>query len=625
MSADGILGPEITLDGFAGGGGASTGIELAYAELGLLEQVDVAVNHSDDALSMHAANHPRTLHVRDDVFAVNMRELVGKRLVRALWLSPDCKHFSKAKGGKPVEKRIRGLAWVGVKWCKQLKPRVLFLENVEEFQDWGPLQRIDGKWYPDPARKGLTFQRFVGQLRRLGYVVEWRQLRACDYGAPTIRKRLFLIARRDGRPIVWPKPTHGKGTGRPYRTAAECIDWSLPCPSIFERERPLAEATLRRIARGVMRYVVNAAKPFIVPVLHGAGDVRSHGVDEPTRTVTGAQRGDRALVVPTLVGVGARAGQSRPRGGDEPLATITAKADTALVAATIARIGQTGGNGAYVADAEDPLTTITSKAEHLLVAANLVKFSENSTGQLPDQPLHTVMAGAPRHGIVAATMVQTGYGERDGQAPRAIDIEKPHGTVVGGGAKTAVVAAFLAQHNNHRGTEPSSGRAAEEPFSTVTANGAQQQVVTSHLVKLKGTCKDGQPVDEPAPTVQAGGWHIGEVRAFLIKYYGNERDGVDLRGPMHTLPTKDRIGLVTVHGEEYQIVDIGMRMLTPRELARAQGFPDDYVIDRGADGRKLTKTAQVRMIGNSVCPPVAAALVRAQFMAEARAAARRAA
>ena len=596
MSADGTTFSfdfhELVADSFAGGGGASTGIRMALGRC-----PDIAVNHDGDALAMHEVNHPHTLHIREDVWAVDPMASIGHRQVGLLWASPDCKHFSKAKGGKPVSKKIRGLAWVVCKWAAKVKPRVIIMENVEEFRTWGPLIQIDGEWHPDPARKGETFDRFTARLKRHGYVIEHRELRACDYGAPTIRKRLFLIARRDRLPIVWPAPTHGnpkslavqRGKLLPWRTAAECIDWTIPCPSIFERKKPLAEATLRRIARGVMRYVVNADTPFIVPIANYGSGLRVNGIDDPLTTITANPKGGaHAVVVPTLVGVGARAGQSRPRGLDEPTATIVSKADTAIVTAC------------------------------------LTKFSENSTGQEPHEPLHTVMAGAPRHGIVTATLIQTGYGERPGQAPRALDIEQPLGTVVGGGAKHAVVAAFLAQHNTMPNGGIHAGHAASEPVSTISASGAQQQVVTSHLIKLAnsdtrsgGTSEAGLPPARSGENTQtAACGHAGEVRAFLVKYYGNDKDGAPLTEPMHTLPTKDRMGLVMVHGEPYQIVDIGMRMLTPRELATAQGFPADYIIDRRPDGTALTKTAQVRMIGNSVCPPVAAALVSANFQHE---------
>ena len=402
------------------------------------------------------------------------------------------------------------------------------LENVEEFQDWGPLLD-DGT--PCPVRKGLTFRRWKKQLENVGYVVECRELRACDYGAPTIRKRLFVIARRDGLPIVWPAPTHGHGL-LPYRTAAECIDWSLPCPSIFERKRPLAEATMRRIAKGVKRYVIDTADPFIVPITHTGGD-RVHSIREPLRTITTAQRGELALAMPSLVGVGGRMGQSRPRSVEEPMQTITAKADTALVGPHILT-NTTGHPGAR---ADEPLRTVTTGGHHALVAA------------------------------------------------------------------------FLAQHNTGMVGHP-----ADKPLSTITARGTQQQIVTSHLTKLYGTCQHGQDNREPMPTITSGGQHIGEDRAFLIKYYGTDQDP-QLREPLHTVTTKDRFGIVTVKGEDYVIADIGMRMLQPRELYRAQGVPDSYVIDPQMDGKPLTKTAQVRMCGNSVSPPLAQAIVEANMTA----------
>ncbi len=492
---------ELIVDNFAGGGGASLGIEQALGR-----SVDIAVNHDSEAVAMHKANHPQTEHYCEDVWDVNPKEATGGRPVGLAWFSPDCTFHSKARGGKPFRDRKkalrrRGLAWLVVRWANAVQPRVIMLENVEEFQDWGPL-RDDGT--PCPIRKGLTFRRWKKQLENAGYAVECRELRACDYGAPTIRKRLFVIARRDGLPIVWPEPTHGPGTKKPYRTAAECIDWSLPCPSIFERARPLAEATMRRIAKGVKRYVIDAADPFIVPITHTGGD-RVHSIREPLRTITTAQRGELALAVPTLI--------------------------------------------------------------------------------------------------------QTGYGERPGQEPRVPGLDKPLGTVVAGGVKHALVAAFMAQHNTGM-----VGHHADKPLSTITARGTQQQLVTSHLTKLYGTCKDGQDNREPMPTITSGGQHIGEVRAFLIKYYGTDQDP-QLRMPLHTVTTKDRFGIVTVKGEDYVLADIGMRMLQPRELYRAQGFPDSYIIDPQMDGKPLTKTAQVRMCGNSVSPSVAAAIVEANFAA----------
>jgi DNA (cytosine-5)-methyltransferase 1 len=494
------LADELVIDLFAGGGGASTGIEAAIGR-----HVDIAVNHDAAAVSLHQANHPQTEHFVSDVFEVDPLTVAQGRPVGLLWASPDCKHFSKAKGGKPVSKRVRGLAWVVVKWAKLVRPRIICLENVEEFQTWGPLA-ADGR--PCPDRKGRTFQRWVGQLRSLGYVVEWRELRACDYGAPTIRKRLFLTARCDGLPIVWPAPTHAakpaKASGLlPWRTAAECIDWRLPCPSIFERQRPLADATLRRIAHGVMRYVINAASPYIV------------------------------------------------------------------------RIGQTGhSDGGKVRPIDAPLSTITTKAEHLLCSP---------------------------------TLIQTGYGERAGQAPRVPGLDKPLGTVVAGASKHALVAAFLAKH--YTGVV---GSDLVAPLGTVTTQD-HHSLVAASIVGCGGRAGQSRPrgMDEPMQTLTAKA-DACVVSAFLTAYYGSDQD-TPLGDPMHTVTTKPRFGLVAVAGQQYSIADIGMRMLQPRELYTAQGFPASYIIDRGHDGRVLPKDAQVRMCGNSVCPPLAQALVAANY------------
>lgn len=485
---------ELLVDSFAGGGGASTGIEKAMGR-----SVDIAINHDLDAIRMHTVNHPGTRHFCESVWDVDPREVCGGRPVGLAWFSPDCRHFSKAKGGAPVSPRVRGLAWVVLKWIGTVRPRVIMLENVEEFTTWGPLVvDANGDLRPCPKRKGHTFNSFLNAIRRQGYQVEMRELRACDYGAPTIRKRLFLIARCDGQPIVWPEPTHGPGR-LPYRTAAEIIDWSIPCPSIFERKKPLAEATCRRIAAGIMRYVVNNPDPFIVEIANYSGKPRANSIHEPLRTITAHPKGGSyAVVAPTLAGCGGRAGQSRPRGTDEPLATITAKADTSLVTAFLAK----HYTGVVGADVRQPLPTVTS-----------------------------------------------------------------------------------VDHN---------------------------AVVTSHLLKLRNN-QFGQSVLEPMPTLTAGGGHVGEVRAFLMKYYGEGGQWQSLNEPMHTIPTRDRIGLVTVHGEPYQIVDIGMRMLSPRELFNAQGFPRDYVIEHDGQGKVFTKTAQVARCGNSVCPVMAEVLVAANM------------
>jgi DNA (cytosine-5)-methyltransferase 1 len=511
-----LLADEIVVDNFAGGGGASVGLERALGR-----SPDIAINHDPEALAMHAANHPSTLHLREDVFAVDPVKVCAGRPVGVAWFSPDCTFFSKSRGGKPFRdrnkaRRRRGLAWVVAKWAKIVRPRIIMLENVEEFADWGPLG-FDG--LPDPERLGFTFRRWWSTITNLGYVGEMREMKACDFGAPTSRKRLYIVFRCDGEQVAWPEPTHGKGRAKPHRTAAEIIDFSIPCPSIFltrkqaraqglNVKRPLAEKTLRRIARGVMRFVVNNPRPFIIPVTHG-GDLRVHSVDEPMRTITGAHRGEHAIIIPTLI--------------------------------------------------------------------------------------------------------QTGRGERPGQAPRVPGLDKPLGVVQAEGVKHAVVAAFLAKHN---GGHEATGSKLELPIATIKCRDSHA-LVASSLVKLKGTCRDGHALDEPIPTIQAGGNHLFEVRAFLMKYYG-EGTGKGLDAPAPTITTKDRLALVTVTiaGEEYVIVDIGMRMLKPRELARATGVGDDYRLDDFlVDGEPLTQEAQVRCIGNMVCPDMAEALARANLAA----------
>ncbi|WP_048744509.1 DNA cytosine methyltransferase [Paenibacillus sp. P22] len=510
--------PELIIDNFAGGGGASTGIEIAIGR-----SVDVAINHDPDAIAMHEANHPETRHYCDSVWEVDPREAAGGQPVGLVWLSPDCKHFSKAKGGKPVQKNVRGLAWVAVRWAATVKPRVIMLENVEEFKTWGPLLK-DG--FPDPKQKGRTFNCFVNALKRQGYKVDWRELRACDYGAPTIRKRLFLAARCDGRPIEWPEPTHGdpeseavkSGRLLPWRTAAEIIDWSIPCKSIFGRSKPLAENTERRIARGIQRFVIDNPNPFILK--DAAHVLIQMGYGDP--------EGRRILDL------------------DKPVGTVTAGGNKFGLAAAFLAKHYGGGYTGPGSDLSDPLSTVTTVDHNALVTAD-----------------------------IAPTLIQTGYGEREGQAPRALDLQRPLGTVVAGAAKHALV--------------------------------------SSHLVKLRGTCADGQPVTEPMPTITAGGLHVGEVRAFLLKYYGSADNGQMLTDPLHTVTTKDRFGLVTIAGVDYQIVDIGMRMLEPHELFAAQGFPASYIIDKYANGKAVPKSAQVARCGNSVCPPLATALVRANL------------
>lgn len=539
---------EIVVDNFAGGGGASTGIEIAIGR-----SVDIAINHDPAAIAMHRANHPTTEHYTEDVWKVDPVEACAGRPVALAWFSPDCKHHSKAKGGKPVSKKIRGLAWVAVKWAKAVKPRVIMLENVEEFQDWG---RLDEKNRPDPRYKGETFRRFVGQLEKLGYHVEYRLLRACDYGAPTIRKRFFLIARCDGQKIVWPEPTHAApdsievrmGSKKPWVPVSEVLDFSLPCPSIFASSeeimeqygiravRPLSENTMKRIARGLMKFVVNNPKPFIVQVNHSGDQFRGPDIDDP-------------------------------------LDTITAKHGTGVVAPVLMR----NNENAVGSDAREPIGTITTGGHHMLIAPSMIQYhseqSEDVRGQTVDKPIMTVDS-SNRYGLVEPFLIQTGYGEREGQKPRVLDMDKPLGTVVAQSNKFAMAAAFVTQFNNK--------------------------------------C-DGQSMDAPLNTMTAKSNHFGEVNAFLVKYYGSGDNAVSCELPAPTITAKDRMGLVTVHGEDYKIVDIGLRMLTPRELFDAQGFPPDYIIDVDADGKPYPKSEQVARCGNAVCPPIPTALVRANL------------
>lgn len=557
--------PPMIVDSFAGGGGASTGIELALGR-----SPDVAINHDEAALAMHAANHPDTLHLNSNVWHVDPSDVCRGRRVGLAWFSPDCKHHSKAKGGKPVKKNIRDLAWVVVLWAKRVRPDIIMLENVEEFRDWGPLT-VEGK--PCPDRKGQTFKEWLKELRRLGYKIEWRELRACDYGAPTIRKRFFLIARCDGKPIVWPEPTHGtpsspavlSGQLKPHRSAAEIIDWSLPCPSIFDTSeeiktryglraiRPLADATMARIARGVMRYVIEADDPYLVPL------------------------GDSEETAPSLISV---------------------------------NHGDSGGRREYPIEA--PLNTLTAS---------------NGTA------------------LVCPTLIQTGYGERPGQAPRVPGLDKPLGTIVAGATKHALVAAFLAQHNSGERMKNAAGRPASAPLSTLTTRGTQQNVVcahlmphygasiaraaqdpvgtitaggggkqaliATHLMDMHGSARRSRDLRDPSPTICAGGQHGALVAAFLQKYYG-QGIGQKASDPLHTLSTKDTFGVVQVqiNGQTYAITDIGMRMLTPREQYKAQSFPSSYQIEQSGK-RQFTKTEQTRMCGNSVPPVMAEALVAA--------------
>ncbi|MFM0826857.1 DNA cytosine methyltransferase [Klebsiella oxytoca] len=681
---------EIIVDNFAGGGGASTGIELATGRC-----VDIAINHDPNAVAMHTTNHPDTLHYCESVYSVRPKVATAGRPVGLAWLSPDCRHFSKAKGAKPVEKAIRGLAWIALRWGLDVEPRVMILENVGEFKTWGPL--LAAEMRPDPERVGETFQAFVSMLttgispehpalvecceflnipldsedaarlvKGLGYVVEFRELRACDYGAPTIRKRFFMVMRRDGQPIVWPEATHGdpksaavqSGKIAPWRTAAECIDWSIPAPSIFERKKPLAENTLKRIARGIQRFVIDSDKPFIVKCNHtttrGKYDCfRGQSLDDPLQTITKTH--GFAVAVPHLTKF--RTGATG-QPVTEPVPTVTAGTSArpggnghalGIVEAALAPFLAGSGGSEYQAKPR-PLYksahTILQESRACLIAPLIARQFGASIGHRADEPSATITAGGGgKSQLVVPTLIQMGYGERPGQEPRVLQLNNPLGTVTAGGNKFATVSAFLAKHygGNYTGAgvgldEPAhsvttvdhhalvtaqivgvGGRAGQsrprdvsEPLQTMTTK-ADAAIVSSHLVKLRGTCRDGQRADEPMPTITAGGQHVGEVKTTLaVEVYDEERAQQVLAFLKEYCGT-DSTGLVDIDGVTYRIVDIGMRMLQPRELYRAQGFPEWYIIDRDYRGVKYAKDKQVARCGNAVPPPFAEALVRANL------------
>lgn len=671
----------LIVDSFAGGGGASTGIEMALGR-----SPDIAINHNADALALHAANHPETLHLSENIFKVDPLDYVAGQHVGLAWFSPDCKHFSKAKGGKPVERNIRDLAWVIVLWAERAKPDVIIMENVEEWKEWGPLVETDKGLMPCPDSRGQTFQKWCKAMKRAGYKLQHRELRACDYGAPTIRKRLFVIARRDGQPIVWPEPTHGAPTDRdviagkklPWRTAAEIIDWSLPCPSIFDTSdqimtkfglraiRPLADATMARVARGTKRYVLDAARPFLVQTGYGerkGQDPRCLDGDAPLGTVV-AGGVKHAVVSPSLTRFNTGATGSAM---DEPVSTITANsyvkkpggaAPLGLIAPSLSAFYGPGAGGQdRSASAEEPVRVVTTENRHAVVAPHLMSMKGSDRRDSPaDAPHPTVLGGGGHSAVIIPTLV--GCGGRAGQSrPRGGD--EPLATVTAK-ADVCTAAVFVAQHNNDSrrigGVNP--GRPADEPVSTVTATGAQQAVVAAHITKMYGR-SDGHLPAEPTHTVGTRE-KFGVVAPFMQAYYGTG-DGGEEDQPCRTITTKDRHGHVealisappftedqhsrardvadfmrsygfwderefvtlSIGDAELIIVDIGMRMLTPRELYSAQGFPADYKIDSDINGRPFPKNVQVSCVGNSVSPPVAAAIVAAncQHLVEYREAA----
>lgn len=539
-----MINGELIVDNFAGGGGASTGIELATGY-----SVDIAINHDPEAIKMHKANHPNTKHYCENVWTVDPVKACNGHPVGLAWFSPDCKHFSKAKGGKPKDKNIRGLAWVALRWAGLVRPRVIMLENVEEFKTWGPLNR---RHHPIKSKQGKTFERFVQQLRELGYEVEFRELIAADYGAPTMRKRFFMIARCDGKPIVWPEPTHGpadseevkEGLRKPYVGAYTQLDFSLPCPSIFDTSkeikekygiravRPLAPKTMDRIARGLKKFVLDNPEPFIIQCNHG-GERRPNDIREPMPTITGKH--GYGIVEPYMVQCKYN---NEAQDVQKPIGTLTTVGSHLLVEPYMVQIGQTGFTKDRSKDVREPLTTIVSKNEHCLISPTLIQYhSETAPGEVRGQTI-------------------------------------------------------------------------KDPIMTVDGSN-RYGLVTSFLSKFYKS-GIGQDEREPLHTITTSAGHFGEVRAFLIKYYG-DATGQDIEKPLDTVTTKDRFGLVTIEGVDYQIVDIGLRMLEPKELYGCQGFPDDYIIDRDYTGKTYPRSEQVQRCGNAVCPPIPAALVKANL------------
>ena len=582
-----MINGELVVDNFAGGGGASTGIELATGY-----SVDIAINHDPEAIKMHKVNHPNTKHYCENVWEVDPVKACKGHPVGLALFSQDCKHFSKAKGGKPVEKNIRGLAWVVLKWAALVRPRVIMLENVEEFQTWGPCIPIRDKdtgrvivsmvgrhdrekneprtrvadpgevvpvdrqiFQPDPKRSGQTYKKWRKQLEALGYEIDTKELVAADYGAPTMRKRFFMIARCDGKPIVWPEPTHGPadseevkaGLLKPYVGAYTQLDFSLPCPSIFDTAeeikrkygiravRPLAQKTMDRIARGLKKFVLDNPEPFIIQCNHG-GERRQNDIKEPLPTITGKH--GYGIVEPKIVPYMGTNTTNHP-----------------------------GGN------CKNPIHTITTGNQQCLISPTLIQYhSETSKdevrGQSIEDPIMTV-DGSNRYGLVTS---------------------------------------FL--HKYYDGGYTGAGDTVENPLPTVTS-WDHNSLCAVNLIQMNNHC-DGRDVKEPIPTITAGDGHFGEVRAFLIKYYG-QGTGQDVKEPLDTVTSRDRFGLVTINGTDYKIVDIGLRMLEPKELYGCQGFPDDYIIDRDYTGKKYPRSEQVRRCGNAVCPPIPAALVKANL------------
>ncbi|MEB0076100.1 DNA cytosine methyltransferase [Pseudomonas sp. CCI3.2] len=641
---------EIVVDFFCGGGGAGTGLEI-----GLGRAVTVAKNHNPAAISMHTVNHPHTKHFTTDVFEGDPNTECGGKAVGWFHMSPDCTHHSQAAGGQPRKREIRNLSWVGLKWAGKKKPRVISLENVKQILQWGPLIakrcKVTGRvmklggaiaapgevvpigqqfLIPDPKRKGTTWATFVTELEFLGYIVEWKVIKACDFGAPTSRERLFMLARCDGQPIVWPEPTHAKKPAKgqlKWRTAAECIDFSDLGKSIFGRKKDLAPATLRRVAKGMKKFVIDNPKPFIVPIANWSNEA-VQSVDDPLRTVTSYPKGGAFSVVSPIIAPATHQGSDRINDPLDPLPTVTCanRGELTLISPVMVGTGGPEYSGKPTA-VDQPLGTMLTHNHRAIAAAHLVKFRFADEGKALDAPLPTITSGgnyqrpagaAHAMGISTVFMAQMNGGFN---ATDAKSIEDPMTTVTNTGSQQQLVAANLVHFRGN-----CDARNIDDPLHTVSAGGTHHGLVSAFMER-QFSANIGRGIDEPAPTITAGGGgkssvvslrlspehqEGARVAAFLISYYGTENmSGGDKPAP--TVTTKDRLALVTVmvKGTPYVIVDICLRMLQPAELYRAQGFPADYIIDKGADGKPFTKTQQVHMCGNSVSPPPMAALARA--------------
>ena len=619
---------EIIVDNFAGGGGASTGIELATGRI-----VDIAINHDPDAILMHRTNHPHTEHLQASVWDVDPEEVCRGRPVGLAWFSPDCKHFSKAKGGALVDRKIRGLAWIVLRWAARVRPRVIILENVEEFVTWGPVRK--GK--PIKRKAGETFQKWKGQLIDLGYQIEHRELVAADYGAPTIRKRFVLIARCDGKPIVWPERTHApadseevrSGKCKPWRAAAEVIDWTLPMYSIFDSRkeikekygvdavRPLADNTQKRVICGVDKHTIKSGRPFLVPIGYGerAGQApRVHDIEQPVPTVVGNGKHYlcQAEMAPFLAECN-HSGAGHIAETGEPLGTITAKCTKGIVAPMLAPVTFSNTGSSVGTPADHPVSTIRASGGEVLSAAFLAQYHSEKTEAARtcglEGPMLTIDS-SNRYALASVNLTEYfGNGV-------PLNIREPMHTVT---SRDREALTSVVLHPVHAGGYHGRGNLPTQPLNTITARGGIN-LEAAHIVKFKGT-NLGQTPAEPLQTITAQANSYALCRAVIQRYDQAEDVG---RWPQvrallnkycgYTL-AEDEIILLVICGVAFYIRDILLRMLAPKELYAAMGFPPDYIIDRDYLGNEYGKGKQVARCGNAVCPPMAEAVVRANYEA----------